>query len=116
MPDDLILVGSLPIASRMAQNGRPLACRAALLDCCLHVPPLNAFKAVAWKTLGWRTATGEYLLANLSVRLGTSQLRPKMLPRRDKQLHFQRLALSIGAAAAPSAAVDDGKIVEIRTF
>ena len=68
------------------------------------MPPLDAFMAVAWKTLGWRTTTGEYLLANLTVRLGTElQLRPKMLPRQDKQLHFQRLALSISAAAAPPA-------------
>ena len=113
-PNEPIWVRDLPLASRMdvwhkmdaLWRAVPPSWTAACMQVReAHVPPSNAFMAVAWETLGWRTPTGEHLLANLTVRLGTElQLRPKMLPRRDKQLHFQRLALSIGAAAAPPAA------------
>jgi hypothetical protein len=66
-------------------------------------PPLEAFWAVAWATLGWRLGSKDFLLAKLSVRLGTAlQLRKSMQPRRDKQLAFQELAYSTSSSGAPA--------------
>ena len=79
--------------------------------------PLEAFWEVAWATLGWRLGSKDFLLAKLSVRLGTAlQLRHSMQPRRDKQLAFQELAhrtISGAATAANNASSPQSRVAAI---